>query len=192
MRVLRLARAMRKNSPGSLGQTGKQYFFNLMKETSSMKYFFPILISSLVALSGCVTTQEPQSEAVPPAETKKTEAKDSKAKDSKKAEAADNSQPTEIEVKGGKVVGSPASNSKFKNLRLGMSRYVIEKRIGQPDDMQHHVTGKAYNPFYFGTDRVRYTAYYKGSGVLVFSGQDGAKLVEIHHNAKESGDRSLR
>jgi len=108
----------------------------------------------------------------------------------RKNAAADTAQ--EAGVKGGKVVGTPGPRSKFKNLRLGMSKFAVEKQIGEPDDVGSHITGKAFRPFYFGTDHVRQNAYYKGSGILVYSGVSNDNLVEIHHNENESGDRSVR
>ena len=96
------------------------------------------------------------------------------------------------EVRGGKIIGEPGPRSKFRNLRLGMSQYAVQKQIGVPDDMGHRATGKAFRPFYYGTDRVRVTHYYRGSGTLVYSGSGSDTLIEIHHDARESGDRSRR
>jgi hypothetical protein len=95
-------------------------------------------------------------------------------------------------VRGGKITGTPRPHSRFRNLRLGMSRYVVHRQIGDPDDISHRPTGKGFNPFYYGTDRYRSTEYYGGSGVLIFSGYRGDTLIEIHHDAGESGDRTLR
>jgi len=94
------------------------------------------------------------------------------------------------DVKGGKIIGHPGPRSKFKNLRLGMSQHVVQRQIGNPDDYDHHPTGKAFAPFYQGPDRWRSRHYYKGSGILVFRSDN--TLIEIHHDARESGDRSLR
>ncbi|MDR2208417.1 MAG: hypothetical protein LBE22_05540 [Azoarcus sp.] len=149
-----------------------------------MKYFW-ITLTCFAVLSGCKTTQQASQndmDARPEAATSTT-ARQGGQKVGQEGSPA---------VRGGKIVGTPASKSKFKNLRLGMSRYVIEKQLGMPDDIQHNVTGKAFAPFYYGTDRVRYTAYYKGSGTLIYSGTSSDKLIEIHHNASESGDRTLR
>jgi hypothetical protein len=95
-------------------------------------------------------------------------------------------------VRGGKVVGTPGPNSKFKDLRLGMSKYAIRNLIGPPDDIEHYTTGKQFIPFYYGPDRYRSSEYYAGNGILVFSGRSGDRLIEIHHNEGESGNRSLR
>jgi hypothetical protein len=140
-----------------------------------MKYFLTTLIC-IAALSGGHLAQASQNSK----------------NDQPRTAMATTCQGEPVNVKGGKVVGEPGPKSKFKNLRLGMSRHVVHKQIGTPDDMGHKMTGKQFIPMYFGSDRMRSTEYYKGSGRLIFSGTDGSTLVEIHHDAGESGDRSLR
>jgi len=69
----------------------------------------------------------------------------------------------------GEIFGAPAAKSKFAQLEIGMSRTRVEKLIGGPDDSETHITGRSFQPFYFGGDTQRYQAYYKGEGQLTFS-----------------------
>ena len=69
----------------------------------------------------------------------------------------------------GEIFGTPAAKSKFAQVEIGMSRGRVEKLIGVPDDSQTHITGRSFQPFYFGGDTQRYQAFYKSEGQLTFS-----------------------
>ncbi len=43
----------------------------------------------------------------------------------------------------------------------------------QPTDQGGYITGKAWIPFYFGSDRARWEMAYKGKGRLIFSQNAG-------------------
>src|SRR4051812_5786850 len=62
----------------------------------------------------------------------------------------------------GEIVGTPAPNSKFAKLKIGMTPHDVNSLIGVADDMSHHETGKRWIPFYFGNDVQRMEALYKG------------------------------
>ena len=53
--------------------------------------------------------------------------------------------------------------------------------------------GKAFIPFYFGSDKSRWEMVYKGQGRLIFSNQagfgTGYYLTWVIHNANEGGYR---
>jgi len=92
------------------------------------------------------------------------------------------------------VVGTPAKNSKFTKLQMGMGVQQVTDLIGQPTDQGAYITGKAFIPFYFGGDRYRHELRYKGQGRLVFAGGNvgnlsGSRLIRIIHNVNESGYR---
>lgn len=92
------------------------------------------------------------------------------------------------------VVGTPAANSKFTQLQMGMGIKQVTDLIGQPTDQGAYITGKAFIPFYFGSDRYRHELVYKGQGRLIFAGGSGGdlsggRLTQIIHNANESGYR---
>jgi hypothetical protein len=95
----------------------------------------------------------------------------------------------------GEITGKPVPGSKFSQLKIGMSSAQVMSIMGQPNDQGAHITGKAFIPFYFGSDRYRYEVVYKGVGRLLFAGGagwgwDGSQhLIWIIHSAAETGVR---
>ena len=94
----------------------------------------------------------------------------------------------------GEIVGKPAPGSKFPQLKIGMSMKQVTDLAGQPSDQGAYITGKAWIPFYFGSDRHRYEMVYKGQGRLIFAGGSlgdltGGNLIWIIHSAAEDGYR---
>ncbi len=69
----------------------------------------------------------------------------------------------------GEIVGTPAPASKFSQLQIGMTLKEVENLIGRPNNTDSRITGKQYQPFYFGGDTQRTEAYYKDEGQLTFS-----------------------
>ncbi|MDR3394759.1 MAG: hypothetical protein P4L70_07130 [Parasulfuritortus sp.] len=124
------------------------------------------------------------------------------AKGSKPQVVTDSSKVVEGEgqhVKGindweGEISGVPAANSKFKRLKIGMSMKQVTDLIGEPSDQGAYITGKAWIPFYFGSDRNRFEYVYKNQGRLIFAGGGlgdltSGHLIWIIHNAREPGYR---
>jgi hypothetical protein len=76
-----------------------------------------------------------------------------------------------------------------------MSAAQVQAMLGAPTDQGAHPTGKAWIPFYFGSDRYRYEAVYKGQGRLLFASSAGfgwdanTHLIWIIHSANELGQR---
>jgi hypothetical protein len=95
----------------------------------------------------------------------------------------------------GEITGKPAPGSKMSQLKIGMTSAQVLSIMGQPTDQGSHMTGKAWIPFYFGSDRYRYEAVYKGQGRLLFAGGAGfgwdssTNLIWIIHSAAEQGVR---
>jgi hypothetical protein len=93
----------------------------------------------------------------------------------------------------GEITGKPAPGSKFTQLKIGMSAKQAMDIVGQPTDQGAYITGKAWIPFYFGSDRYRYEMAYKGQGRLIFAGSSGfdsnAHLIWIIHAASDTGYR---
>lgn len=94
----------------------------------------------------------------------------------------------------GEITGVVVPNSKFAKLEIGMSMREAVDNVGQPTDQGAYVTGKAWIPFYFGSDRHRYEMTFKGQGRLIFAGGSlgnftGGNLIWIIHNPNESGYR---
>jgi hypothetical protein len=94
----------------------------------------------------------------------------------------------------GEITGIPAPNSKFTELKIGMGFRQVESIAGPPTDQGAYITGKAFIPFYFGSDRTRSEFVYKGEGRLIFAGGSfgdlsGGNLIWIIHSATEPGFR---
>ena len=95
----------------------------------------------------------------------------------------------------GEITGKPAPGSKFTQLKIGMSAAQVLSLLGQPSDQGAHPTGKAFIPFYFGSDKFRTEVVYKGQGRLLFSSGaafawgGGGNLTWIIHNASEGSSR---
>jgi hypothetical protein len=84
----------------------------------------------------------------------------------------------------GVVVGTPAANSKFAKVQIGMEMQEVQQLIGAPDLWHSHETGKRWIPFYFGNDTRRLQATWKNEGCLSFTGGNawgggGNELVRI-------------
>ena len=65
----------------------------------------------------------------------------------------------------------------------------VRNILGDPDNANAYVTGKAWIPFYYGTDTTRTDWMYKGMGRVVYSRNQysGAlKVIRIIYNPKET------
>jgi hypothetical protein len=114
--------------------------------------------------------------------------------DSSKVEAGSGRTVKGLNGYEGEITGNPARNSKFTRLQIGMSAKQVTDIAGAPTDQGAYVTGKAFIPFYFGSDRHRFEMTYKGQGRLIFAGggmgeYSSGNLIWIIHNANESGYR---
>jgi hypothetical protein len=94
----------------------------------------------------------------------------------------------------GEITGIPAPNSKFTQLQIGMGMKQVTDIAGPPTDQGAYITGKAFIPFYFGSDRHRFELIYKGEGRLIFAGGsfgnfNSGNLIWIIHCATEPGYR---
>jgi hypothetical protein len=94
----------------------------------------------------------------------------------------------------GEITGKPAPSSKFTRLQIGMPMKQVTDLIGHPTDQGAYITGKAFIPFFFGSDKHRHEMVYKGQGRLILAGGSfgdfgGAHLIWIIHNANEGGYR---
>jgi hypothetical protein len=157
----------------------------------------------LATLTGCVTTgagtrSEPAASQPAPAAAAKGPAPGMNANgevvDSSKIGAGSGKTVKGLGDWEGEITGKPAANSKFTKLQIGMSMRQAVDIAGQPTDQGAYVTGKAWIPFYFGSDRHRYEMVFKGQGRLIFAGGSlgdftGGNLIWIIHNATEGGYR---
>lgn len=165
-----------------------------------------LALAGAVAATGCVTnSSKPDSgstAAAPAAAPAPVQPPKSKPGMNERGEVVDSSKVESgsgTQVKGlgdweGEITGKPAPGSKFTRLQIGMSMRQAIDLVGQPTDQGAYVTGKAWIPFYFGSDRHRYEMVFKGQGRLIFAGGSlgdftGGNLIWIIHNAKEGGYR---
>jgi hypothetical protein len=94
----------------------------------------------------------------------------------------------------GEITGIAAPNGKFSQLQIGMGIRQATDIAGPPTDQGAYITGKAFIPFYFGSDRSRFELLYKGQGRLIFAGGSvgnlsGGNLIWIINSATETGYR---
>ena len=68
------------------------------------------------------------------------------------------------------IVGDIPSDSPFAKIQLGMTQGQVHEILGQPTDTKSYQTGKAWIPFYFGPDVMRTDEFYKGIGVVTYTG----------------------
>ncbi|MBD9355856.1 outer membrane protein assembly factor BamE domain-containing protein [Methylomonas albis] len=69
-----------------------------------------------------------------------------------------------------RIDGNFPANSPFAKLKLGMTQGQVHEILGQPTDTKSYQTGKAWIPFYFGPDVMRTDEFYKGVGVITYTG----------------------
>ncbi len=116
--------------------------------------------------------------------------------DASKVEGGHGTKVTGINDTDGEITGKLAPGSKFGLLKVGMGMKQVTDLIGQPTDQGAYITGKAFIPFYFGSDRYRYELVYKGWGRLIFAGGSmgnigGGDLFWIINSASEPGYRRV-
>ena len=94
----------------------------------------------------------------------------------------------------GEITGRPAANSRFTRLEIGMPMKQVTDLLGPPTDHGVYMSGKAWIPFYYGSDRHRHELVYRGQGRLIFAGPStfqygSGNLIWIIHNPNEAGHR---
>lgn len=164
------------------------------------------LFVAVATTSGCVTMPGSKSNDAAAAPAAAAPAAPAKSKvgpgmneagqvvDSSKVEAGYGQKIKGLNDWEGEITGKPAPGSKFTKLQIGMSMRQVTDLVGRPTDEGAYMTGKAWIPFYFGSDRHRYEMVYKGQGRLIFAGGSlgdytGGNLIWIIHSATEGGYR---
>ena len=146
------------------------------------------LLEAVAALTGCETVKSVTGQSPSPAPACAT------APPPAAAAAGDTLRVKGINDWGGDITGKPAANSRFTRLQIGMGMRQATDIVGQPTDQGAYVTGKAWIPFYFGSDHYRHEMVYKGQGRLIFAGGSAGdwangNLIWIIHNGAEGGYR---
>ena len=83
---------------------------------------------------------------------------------------------------------APPQGSTLSKIQLGWSEYEVRKLLGEPDNTNAYMTGKAWIPFYYGPDTARTDWMYTSKGRVVFSRNrySGAlKVIKILYNPNE-------
>ncbi len=143
-------------------------------------------LTLVLVMAGCATTQAPSTQASdkPASQTPAT---------APATAGADAQEARIVKSKDGnfdgEVLGTPAPNSKFAKLKIGMTMREVNNLIGTPDDITRHETGKRWIPFYFGNDVQRMQTLYKSEGCLTYTagnqfGGGGNELIRITVDAK--------
>jgi hypothetical protein len=163
------------------------------------KRYLAVLMAMAALLAGCdtvrsVTGQSPSPAPAPAAAAPAPAPAPAPAAKAAPAPAGDTQHVKGINDWEGDIVGKPAPNSKFTKLQIGMGMRQVTDLVGQPTDQGAYITGKAFIPFFFGSDRYRHEMVFKGQGRLVFAGGSAGdftngNLIEIIHNASEGGYR---
>jgi hypothetical protein len=165
-----------------------------------------IVTAAILLAAGCASQGSPfgksdkdqteKSTSSAPAQAKSTAGMNDKGEviDSSKVQAGQGKQVKGLGEWQGEITGKPAPNSKFTKLQIGMPAKQVTDIVGQPSDQGAYVTGKAWIPFYFGSDRHRFEMVYKGQGRLIFAGGSvgdwsSGHLIWIIHNANEPAYR---
>lgn len=164
------------------------------------------LVASTAFTAGCITMPGSNKSADSSAGSSQPAAQPAKPKvgpgmneagqvvDSSKVEAGYGQKVKGLGDWEGEITGKPAPGSKFTKLQIGMSMRQVTDLVGRPTDEGAYMTGKAWIPFYWGSDRHRYEMVFKNQGRLIFAGGSlgdytGGNLIWIIHNPTEGGYR---
>lgn len=132
-----------------------------MKHTKTLAVFVACLLSA-----GCASTNKAPAQAVDKA-------------------AASSTLPES------RIDGNFPANSPFAKIKLGMTQSQVHEILGQPTDTKTYQTGKAWIPFYFGPDMMRTDEFYKGVGIITYTGAGIGgthwTVFRASYNAAEDG-----
>jgi outer membrane protein assembly factor BamE (lipoprotein component of BamABCDE complex) len=85
---------------------------------------------------------------------------------------------------------APPAGSKLAKVQMGMNEGEVRKIMGDPDSSPTYTTGKAWIPFYYGSDATRTDWKYKGVGRVVFGHNrwSGAqRVIRVDYDPQEDG-----
>lgn len=163
--------------------------------------FVPLILAVAISMAGCRSemskTDSPARQTSSPSSAAKTGPGMNSAGEVTNSKLVEAGYGKKIKGLGdweGEITGKPDPKGNFNKLQIGMPMRQVTDLIGQPTDQGAYITGKAFIPFYFGSDRYRHEMVYKGQGRLIFAGGGmgdiaSGHLVWIIHNATESGYR---
>lgn len=76
-------------------------------------------------------------------------------------------------------IDSVPASSPLSRIKSGMTEVQVRKILGEPDNSNSYMTGKAWIPFYFGGDTHRVDWIYNGTGRVVFSRNQWSGSVTV-------------
>ncbi len=84
----------------------------------------------------------------------------------------------------------PPAGTRLARITDGMSEAEVISILGEPTSQQNYMTGKAWIPYYYGSDVSRLDYRYKGAGIVVFgrnrySGK--TKVIRVDYDPNEDG-----
>lgn len=84
----------------------------------------------------------------------------------------------------------PPAGTKLARITDGMSEGEVIAILGEPTSRQDYMTGKAWIPYYYGSDVSRLDYRYKGTGIVVFgrnrySGK--TRVIRVDYDPNEDG-----
>jgi predicted small lipoprotein YifL len=167
-----------------------------MNRNLSSLVVFAVFAVSLAACAQTGGAAKPDGSSAPPASAKVPPgmSSDGEVIDPSKVESGHGQNVKGLNDFEGEITGVPVAGGRFSQLQIGMGIRQVMDICGPPSDQGAYITGKAFIPFYFGSDRSRYELFYKGQGRLIFAGgavgnYGGGNLVWIINSANESGYR---
>lgn len=96
---------------------------------------------------------------------------------------------SESQAKAAASDAAPPAGSPLSKVETGMNDTQVRNILGNPDNANAYMTGKAWIPFYYGTDTRRTDWMYKGKGRVVFSRNQytgGLKVIRVIYNPAET------
>lgn len=89
------------------------------------------------------------------------------------------------------IIGNIPAGSPFSKITIGMSLKQVHDIIGEATDSHSYTTGKAFIPFYYGSDTNRLEELYKAQGSLTYTGSGiggtNFKLYRVVYDENETG-----
>ena len=85
----------------------------------------------------------------------------------KKLEKGQSAVPASKKSKGKQKSGKKKYS--LSAIQKGMSIQEVSSLVGEPTSTTAHITGKSFNPFYYGGDHARVIHFYKGQGRVLYS-----------------------
>src|ERR1700723_878910 len=140
--------------------------FMILRMKTTSPFLIPVLLAALAA-AGCAasgsTTAKSDAAPAPPAHKGVGPGMDANGVvvDPGKVEAGYGQNVKGLGDWDGEITGIAAPGSRFAQLQIGMPMRQVTGIVGPPTDEGAYITGKAFIPFYFGSDRYRYELVYR-------------------------------